>query len=152
MRKLYPVGTRFRIHAKETDREAASRSYIRISTGRSRLLNEFCQSLSVRGITVYAATTKEITQALFRLAAFNIAPERGEKLATESFGSGNGKCGQAKPTQIATRNLLKRLYLSYLGLASLWCAAYLRIKVAATVGALHSFISSGAPFTAIACK
>jgi len=80
------------------------------------------------------ATTKDVTEPLFRLAArtpLNIAPERGQELAAQIFG--NGKW-QLLPSQTAANFYAvspdKAIYLSYAGLASLWCVSYARFTSA----------------------
>lgn len=73
-------------------------------------------------------TTKEATEPLFKLAArtpFNIAPERGTKLANKILGHGKWEIrpSSAKASFAAIPDE-KAIYLSYAGLASLWCLAY----------------------------
>ncbi|MDY0885424.1 phage exclusion protein Lit family protein [Dongia soli] len=62
---------------------------------------------------------------------FNIAPERGTELAAEIFGSGRW---QLVPSEMAANFYAvpsdKAIYLSYAGLASLWCIAYAAFNVA----------------------
>jgi len=73
-------------------------------------------------------TTKSATEALFKLAKrapFNIAPEKADALASEIFGRGKWSIASSEteanfyavPGDCA-------IYLSYAGLASLWCLAY----------------------------
>jgi Peptidase U49 len=58
-------------------------------------------------------------------APFNIAPERGEKLAAEIFGSGKWElCPSQTEANFYAMPCKKAIYLSYAGLASLWCIAY----------------------------
>lgn len=73
-------------------------------------------------------TTKAATAGLFELARrapFNIAPERAESLASEIFGSGKWSIAasetEANFYAVAEDNAI---YLSYAGLASLWCLAF----------------------------
>ena len=81
-----------------------------------------------------ARSTKDVTEPFFRFAArvpLNIAPERGGKLAVEIFGHGRW---QLRPSQTAANFYAvppdKAIYLSYAGLASLWCVAYAAFHVA----------------------
>jgi Peptidase U49 len=73
-------------------------------------------------------TTKELTEPLFKLAArtpFNIAPERGEELANEIFGSGKWEIrSTAAAASFAAIPSENAIYLSSAGLASLWCLAF----------------------------
>jgi hypothetical protein len=73
-------------------------------------------------------TSKEVTEPLFRLAArapFNIAPERGPELAGEIFGSAKWEMRPSSTkASFAAIPQDKAIYLSYAGLASLWCLAY----------------------------
>jgi hypothetical protein len=78
-------------------------------------------------------TTQIVTQPLFELAArtpFNIAPERGSELAAAIFGSNKW---QLRPSKTAANFYAvpseKAIYLSYAGLASLWCLAYAAFHV-----------------------
>ncbi|WP_374650093.1 phage exclusion protein Lit family protein [Dongia sp.] len=73
-------------------------------------------------------TTKQITEPFFRRTAhapLNIAPERGPQLAEEIFGSGRW---DLLPSETEANFYAvpadKAIYLSYAGLASLWCVAY----------------------------
>lgn len=79
------------------------------------------------------ATTKAVTQPLFKLATrtpFNIAPERGQELAAEIFGSGKW---EIRPSETAANFYAipseRTIYLSYAGLASLWCVAHAAFQV-----------------------
>ncbi len=79
-------------------------------------------------------TTEDVTQPLFKLAArtpFNIAPERGQELAEEIFGSGKW---EIRPSYTAANFYAipseTAIYLSYAGLASLWCLAHAAFQVA----------------------
>ncbi|WP_084175073.1 phage exclusion protein Lit family protein [Afifella pfennigii] len=79
-------------------------------------------------------STKQVTDPFFRYAArtpFNIAPERGEELAEAIFGSGKW---DLRPSKTAANFYAvpadKAIYLSYAGLASLWCIAYAAFHVA----------------------
>ncbi len=78
-------------------------------------------------------TTKDVTQPLFKLAArtpFNIAPERGQELATEIFGPDKW---EIRPIETEANFYAdppeRAIYLSYAGLASLWCLAYAAFHV-----------------------
>jgi hypothetical protein len=78
-------------------------------------------------------STEKASRALFKLAArtpFNIAPERGQELAAEIFGSGKW---ELRPSRTAANFYAlpseKAIYLSYAGLASLWCLAYAAFHV-----------------------
>lgn len=73
-------------------------------------------------------STKDATETLYkfaRLTPFNIAPERAEKLASEIFGSGKWLI---KPSETEANFYAiaqdSTIYLSYAGLASLWCLSY----------------------------
>jgi hypothetical protein len=75
-----------------------------------------------------------VTEPFFEFAArvpLNIAPERGARLAAEIFGHGKW---QLQPSQTAANFYAvppdKAIYLSYAGLASLWCVAYAAFHVA----------------------
>lgn len=78
-------------------------------------------------------TTEEATRPLFAIAKrapFNIAPERGEELAQEIFGSGKWELRDSR----SAANFFalpqdSAVYLSYAGLASLWCLAYAAFHV-----------------------
>ncbi|ODS02275.1 hypothetical protein AUC71_16190 [Methyloceanibacter marginalis] len=79
-------------------------------------------------------TTEDATKELFRLAArtpLNIAPEQGSKLQSEIFGSSKWNI---KPSQTAANFYAvpqdRTIFLSYAGLASLWCVAYAAFHVA----------------------
>ena len=80
------------------------------------------------------SSTKKVTEPLFRFAArtpFNIAPERGAALAADIFGSGRW---ELRPSQTEANFYAvppdKAIYLTYAGLASLWCIAYAAFHVA----------------------
>lgn len=73
-------------------------------------------------------TTKDATKDLFKFARrtpFNIAPEQAEKLSYEIFGSNNWSI---HPSETEANFYAipsdKKIYLSYAGLASLWCLSY----------------------------
>ena len=73
-------------------------------------------------------TTKEATKDLFKFThrtPFNIAPEQATKLSSEIFGSNNWTIhpSDAEANFYAIPSD-KRIYLSYAGLASLWCLSY----------------------------
>jgi hypothetical protein len=79
-------------------------------------------------------STKQITEPFFRFAArapLNIAPERGEELASEISGSDKW---QLLPSETEANFYAVvpdgAIYLSYAGLASLWCIAYAAFHVA----------------------
>ena len=80
------------------------------------------------------APTKDVVEPLFKFAArapLNIAPERGKQLAEEIFGSGKwGLKPSATPANFYALPADKAIYLSYAGLASLWCVAYAAFHVA----------------------
>lgn len=87
------------------------------------------------------SSTKEVTEPLFRFAArtpLNIAPERGARLAGEIFGSGKW---DLRASQTAANFYAvppdKAIYLSYAGLASLWCIAYAAFHVADVASRLN---------------
>jgi hypothetical protein len=73
-------------------------------------------------------TTKEATEGLFRLARltpFNIAPERAQALATEVFGPTGW---ELRPSETEANFYAvvpdRAIYLSYAGLASMWCLSF----------------------------
>ncbi|GEP60426.1 phage exclusion protein Lit family protein [Reyranella soli] len=81
-----------------------------------------------------AASTREVTEPLFKFAArapFNIAPERGAELAADIFGTGKW---ELRPSGTEANFYAvppdKAIYLSYAGLASLWCISYAAFNVA----------------------
>lgn len=78
--------------------------------------------------------TKDVVEPLFKFAArtpLNIAPERGKQLADEIFGSGRWELKpSATPANFYALPADKAIYLSYAGLASLWCVAYAAFHVA----------------------
>jgi hypothetical protein len=70
-------------------------------------------------------TTESATAGLFRLAQrtpFNIAPERAEELAREVFGTEEW---ELRPSRTEANFYAvveyRAIYLSFAGLASLWC-------------------------------
>lgn len=78
-------------------------------------------------------TTQEATDFLFRRSIrvpFNIAPERSEELEKEIFGRERWNFepsdGKANFTAVAHK---KTIYLTYSGMASLWCVAYVAYSV-----------------------
>ena len=78
-------------------------------------------------------TTEQATGELFRLAnraPFNIALERSDSLATDIFGSGKWSI---KPSRTEANfyaiPATATLYLSYAGLASLWCLSYVAFHI-----------------------
>jgi hypothetical protein len=78
--------------------------------------------------------TKQLFEPFFRYAArvpLNIAPERGKELAEEIFGSGKW---ELLPSETEANFYAvpadKAVYLSYAGLASLWCIAHAAFHVA----------------------
>ncbi|MCS3926296.1 hypothetical protein M2175_001327 [Bradyrhizobium elkanii] len=78
--------------------------------------------------------TKDIVEPLFKFAVrtpLNIAPERGKQLEEEIFGSGKWELKpSATPANFYAVPADKAIYLSYAGLASLWCVAYAAFYVA----------------------
>jgi SAM-dependent methyltransferase len=84
----------------------------------------FALSMLLRGREL---STRSATDGLFKLAnrtPFNIAPERAQKLATEVFGTDDWTI-RASETEANFYAVVedKAVYLSYAGLASLWCVA-----------------------------
>ena len=79
-------------------------------------------------------TTKPIFDPFFRFAArapLNIAPERGDQLTEEIFKSGKWQLlPSEEPANFFAVPQDKALYLSYAGLASLWCVAHAAFTVA----------------------
>ena len=80
------------------------------------------------------ASIEMATKELYRLAErapFNIAPEKGKKLAAEIFGSEKwiirSSYESANFFAVPTDNTI---YLSYAGLASLWCLSYACFQIA----------------------
>jgi hypothetical protein len=78
-------------------------------------------------------TTDDATTGLFaiaRRAPFNIAPERGQKLADEIFGAGKWELRDSRTAaNFYALPQENAVYLSYAGLASLWCLAYSAFQV-----------------------
>lgn len=78
-------------------------------------------------------STQEATVGLFRLAQrtpFNIAPERGEKLANEIFGTRKWSLNpSATAANFYAIPAEAKLYLSYAGLASLWALSHVAFNV-----------------------
>ena len=79
------------------------------------------------------ATTEEATAELFRLArrtAFNIAPEKAEALASEVFGTDDWELRPSR-TEANFYALVedRAIYLSFAGLASLWCLTFVAYNV-----------------------
>ncbi len=79
------------------------------------------------------ATTEEATAGLFRLArrtAFNIAPEKAEALASEAFGTDDW---ELRPSRTEANFYAvvedRAIYLSFAGLASLWCLTFVAYNV-----------------------
>ena len=79
------------------------------------------------------ATTEEATAELFRLArrtAFNIAPEKAEALASEVFGTDDW---ELRPSRTEANFYAvvedRAIYLSFAGLASLWCLTFVAYNV-----------------------
>jgi len=79
-------------------------------------------------------STQQVSEPFFRFAArspLNIAPERSEKLAAEIFGSGEWRLlPSTSEANFYAIPADKAVYLSYAGLASLWCVAYAAFHVA----------------------
>lgn len=79
-------------------------------------------------------TTKQLFEPFFRYAArapLNIAPERGRQLAEEVFGA---EKWELLPSESEANFYAipedKAIYLSYAGLASLWCIAHAAFHIA----------------------
>jgi hypothetical protein len=80
------------------------------------------------GMPINMTTTEKATEGLLRLARltpFNIAPERAEKLAKEVFGSVDWEL-RASRTEANFWAVVddRVIFLSFAGLASLWCLAF----------------------------
>ena len=73
-------------------------------------------------------TTEEATTGLFELARrtpFNIAPEKAQALAHEVFGAGGWELRPSRTEANFFAVVAERaIYLSFAGLASLWCLAF----------------------------